>query len=216
VTTGAAAPDPPAQSDTTVWEQPTRLGYADMLRGYGGTIAPLLAGFSLATIAALVSAENVPRWANWSVLALTLTVALLITTMQLAVIALGHATPPGDRLGWRPEATREEAQLQEVRASQRHDYAWVAFYWRLAGVCYDLALCAFLAGLLLLLIPEDDSVPRIAACVVAGIALLSELAWMVSNWRGVPLRAYAAKPEPDAPDAPALTDEGRRAVLRTD
>src|SRR5688572_11389693 len=68
-------PPPPT---TRVWSRPRRLGYPEMLRISGGIVAPLLAGFSLATITLLVTSDSRPRLSEWAVVAFVAAVGFLL------------------------------------------------------------------------------------------------------------------------------------------
>ena len=178
----AQAPDrPPAWKDG-VWEQPNNLGFADQLRGLGGSVAPVLAGFSLATIATLQTASTGPPLEEWSLVAFASSAVLLLMTMQLSSHALGRSAPPSVRLDWSPGARVDPRTLDGVRQRQRTDMTTVQIFWRRAGLCYDLGLLSFLTGVLLLLIPEFWSAERIAAVGIAGTALFVEVIWAAKTW----------------------------------
>lgn len=114
------------------WVRPRTLGYHESLRGLGGIVSPLLAGFSLATIATLVTSENPPPLAEWAVAALALAITLLLYSMQTASQALTHNPSPQEILNWRPEATVSVEELQRAREAQAADFAEMA---RLGGGC---------------------------------------------------------------------------------
>jgi hypothetical protein len=183
------AAEPDARRDDmshTLWRRPQRLGYTETLRGLGGVVAPLLTGFSLATIAALVSADDPPPLADWAILALALTMALLLFSMQVAFLALARNPSPAEVLNWAPEATVSEDELEAARVRQSSDFHEMSRLWNLAGPTYDLGVLAFLAALALLLIPDTWSESRIAAICVGVVALLGEGWWTLANRRLLP------------------------------
>lgn len=197
-----------------VWRRPKdNLGYADHLRGLGGVVSPLLAGFSLAAIAQLLTTENPPPLTDWAVLALATSVAFLLHSMQLAHAALAADPSPATYLVWYPEALVEKDALLEVRRKQVQKYREMVRYWLRANVSYDVGLVAFLAGLVLLLIPEQWSGARIAAVSIAGAALLLEGWWAIANRMPDQLPHPVYSRTPAHVELTPLTARGMAAVL---
>lgn len=163
------------------WVRPKKLGYSETLRGLGGIVAPLLTGFSLATIALLLTSRDKPQLANWAVAALATTVAFLLFSMQVAFLALARSPSPADILTWEPQVAISLEDLQKARAEQAARSADMSRLWRLCGSAYDIGIVSLLAALLLLLIPYSWTAPRIAAVVIVGLALTGELWWTVAN-----------------------------------
>jgi hypothetical protein len=163
------------------WNRPTRLGYPEGLRGLGGVVSPLLAGFSLAAIAGILTAEDAPPQAEWAVLAFACSIALLLLAMQLAFLALARDPLPTTQLAWHPEALVDEKALSSLRRRQASAFEEMVVYWRKSNRSYDLGVVAFLAGVVLLLIPDAWTAARIAAIAVAGAALALEVWWAAAN-----------------------------------
>jgi hypothetical protein len=176
-------PKPPTVSSDAVWDRPTRLGYAEGLRGLGGVVAPVLAGFSLAAIAQILTASTPPHLGSWALVAFASAVAFLLHCMQVAYFALARDPQPATHLSWYPEALVDEEKAREVRRLQAKTFEEVVRYWLRANVTYDLGLTSFLAGVVLLLIPGAHhwSGVRIVALVVASGALLLEVWWALAN-----------------------------------
>lgn len=196
------------------WERPKLFGYAETLRGLGGIVAPLLTGFALATIALLVTASDKPRLADWATVALSVTVACLLYSMQVAFLALARSPSPGDILNWVPEAAVSVEALTKVRAEQAANLNAVRGLWKHTSLAYDIGVVSLLAGLLLLLIPHHWVAATTAAVVVAGIALLAEVWWTVANritW--LPHPAVRRSDHTPASNPPPLTATGLAAVL---
>lgn len=177
--------DVPAGADVPkrphVWERPQRLGYQETLRGLGGVVAPLLTGFSLATIAVLVTSKDRPPLSDWAEAALAAAVGLLLYGMQCSFLALSRTPSPPDIVAWLPEATVDATALDDARAEQAANMADVKRLWKRTGLTYDLGLLSFLAGLLLLLIPHAWSAARIFGVGIAGLALFVEIWWTLAN-----------------------------------
>jgi hypothetical protein len=147
----------------------------------GGVVAPLLTGFSLATIALLLTSASKPKLADWAVVAFAGTVGLLLLAMQTAFLALSRSPSPADIRTWQPETAVSAEALQSAREEQAANMHDVKRLWRMCGRSYDLGILAFLAGVVLLLIPDDWSGPRIVGVVIASLAFGGELWWTLAN-----------------------------------
>jgi hypothetical protein len=179
--TQAAAPP------ISVWERPSALGYQESLRGLGGIVAPLLAGFSLTAISVIVTANDVPRFAYWAVAAFSGCVALLLFSMQTAVSALNQNATPADILMWHPEATVSEAAFQEVRKMQAADFREMKRRGKRSFQAYGWGIVTFLLGVAFLLVPHAWTASRIVGLVPIGAALLLEVYWLAANrWGSLP------------------------------
>ncbi len=196
------------------WERPKLFGYAESLRGLGGIVAPLLTGFALATIALLVTASDKPRLADWATVALSVTAACLLYSMQVAFLALARSPSPGDILNWVPEAAVSVEALTKARAEQAANLDAVRRLWKRTGLAYDIGIVSLLAGLLLLLIPHHWVAATTAAVVVAAAALLGEVWWTVANRiKWLPHPAVRRSDHTPASEPPPLTATGLAAVL---
>jgi hypothetical protein len=169
------------KSTSAPWQRPNRFGYPETLRGLGGVVAPLLTGFSLATIALLLTSASKPKLADWAVVAFAAAVGFFLLAMQIAFLALARSPSPADIHTWQPEITISAAALQSAREEQAANMHDVKRLWDICRRGYDLGILAFLAGVVLLLIPDDWSGVRIVGVVVAGLALLGELWWTLAN-----------------------------------
>lgn len=169
------------------WRRPQLLGYPETLRGLGGIVAPLLTGFSLTTIAVLLTSTHRPPLSNWSVVALALAVVFFLYSMQVAFLALARSPLPSDFISWIPGIASDQDALATAQVEQRATFEEMARFWKRAGLSYDLGLDAFLAGFVLLLIPHTWSLPHTARVVIAGVALAGEFWWTAANrWHKIP------------------------------
>ena len=146
-------------------------------------VAPVLAGFSLAAIAQILTASSPPHLGDWALVAFASAVAFMLHCMQLAFFALARDPQPSTHLNWYPEALVDAEKAREVRRLQAETFEEVVRYWLRSNVTYDLGLTAFLAGVVLLLIPSAHhwTGPRIAALVVASGAFVLEAWWGLAN-----------------------------------
>jgi hypothetical protein len=209
----------------SVWQRPRALGYHETLRGLGGIVAPLLAGFSLAAIATIVTGQEGPPMADWAVAAFAAAVAFLLFSMQVAFESLRQNSSPEDVLAWRPEATVSENELHLARKAQAADFGEMTRLGRLSLNMYGAGLIAFLLGVLLLMIPEDWSVAWVIGVAVTAGALALEAWWLAANrWRRLPhpvardinpthAATWTGDPPPlDRTGLAAVIDPGRRAA----
>ena len=83
-----------------VWKTPVRLAYADGIRGLGGTVSPLLAGFALAAIATILTADagDAPPQGGWAAAAFAASVGLLLYAMQDSMLCLSRSASPDEYL----------------------------------------------------------------------------------------------------------------------
>jgi hypothetical protein len=162
------------------WQVVYPLGTTDAMRSLGTVAAPLLAGFGLATVGLLVTAERAPLLADWAVAAFAAGSTLMVFCVQLTCTGLLYATPPAERTSWlqgRPEA---RAALDV----QRKDLWLSSSYFRRAAWAYDLALTAHLIGLTALLVPRRAEPGRWIGVAVVLVALVMEITWIVTAHRG--------------------------------
>jgi len=184
VTSTAKGASVAPKSTSAPWQRPKRLGYPETLRGLGGVVAPLLTGFSLATITLLLTSAGRPKVADWAVVTFAAAVGLFLLTMQIAFLALARSPSPADIRAWQPETAISAKALQSAREEQAANMHDVKRLWDICGLSYDLGILAFLAGLVLLLIPDDWSGPRIVGVAIAGLAFAGELWWTLANHLG--------------------------------
>jgi hypothetical protein len=166
-----------------IWDRPARLGYQETVRGMGGIVTPLLAGFCLATIATIVAADNPPKLAGGAVLALGAAAGLLLYSMQVAFMALENDPSPEQMLMWYPEGTVNKKSLGDIRARQAQAMAQVRIYVYRHSITYELGMLLFLTGLFLVIWPRSASFPRVTALIVVAGAIAMEVWWMVARYR---------------------------------
>ncbi|HTW12761.1 MAG TPA: hypothetical protein VME01_08465 [Solirubrobacteraceae bacterium] len=176
----------PNSAETQLWQRPGRLGSPESMKGLGGVVAPLLAGFALSAIVVLLSTTRHPRLWQPAVLALALAVALLLYSMQVAFYALQHYASPLEWLGWYPEATVNIESLSDIRERQAREQARFRAISGRHAWSYELGLLCFLAGLGLLLwpnFPRHHQFPiwPVLATGAVALAFAVEVWWMVAR-----------------------------------
>lgn len=195
-----------------LWQRPQRLGFAAAITGTGGIVAPFLAGFSLSTIAILVTASDRPKLTEPAILAFAGAASMLLHSMQVGFIALEHYASPEDWLAWYPEATVNKLSLNGIRQRQAVAHARIVASAKRHAITYELGLMLFLLGLFLLIWPTwpakgHPSIWRLVGLAVVGVAFLIEVWWSVARQynarqetKGKTKRMRRPTPWPDVSD----------------
>lgn len=119
--------------------------------------APLLAGFSVASIGLILTSQSF-RWPGVTLLLLTLSTILLVTSVQFAVTYQKYYYSLADVQSW---WTDEEIESNErvIAREQADDFAeWRKAAWG-AMACYNMGIALLAASLATFLapLPGDDS-----------------------------------------------------------
>lgn len=170
---------PPRSSLT--WKQPEHPGEPELQRGIASAAAPVLAGFSLATIAVLLTATATPPASEWAIAAFVAAAAMLIFAMQADFHALRFSVPPATRLDAYPEARTDREVLTSLRRMQARDVVLAEHYGVLGRVGYNLGLLCFFGGLALLTYPGKWGIGSGAAFVAACTAFFTEVRWIARS-----------------------------------
>jgi hypothetical protein len=167
------------------WQVVYPLGRTDAMRSLGTVAAPLLAGFGLATLALLVTADQGPRFSGVAVAAFALGSTLFVFCLQLTCTGLLYAAPPADRVAWQGEpGPADAAAVERALDVQRKDIWLTDRYFQPARWMYDLGLAAHLVGLAALCVPRGGDAGRWAATAVVLTALAVEVLWIAGTHRG--------------------------------
>src|ERR1700749_4262473 len=173
-------------SEPRVWNRRRPINYPKQIEVTGGIAAPLLAGFSLTTVAQLVIGRDHPWLSDWAVGLFAIAAALLVYALQFSATALGYAATPSERLDYNPEAAFKPDILHVIRNRQWEEMELRAKYTTRTKYCYNFGLLAFLAGLGLLLVPHQTwpwPWGRLIGVAVVGASLIIEVMWTFSNAR---------------------------------
>jgi hypothetical protein len=167
-----------------VWNRRRPINYPKQIEMAGGIAAPLLAGFSLTTVAELVVGQDHPWLSDWAIALFAIAAALLVYAVQFSATALGYAATPSDRLDYSPEAAFKPDILHVIRARQWEEMELRAKYTDRTKYCYNFGLLAFLGGLGLLLVPHQGwpwPWGRLIGVIVVSISIIIEFMWILSN-----------------------------------
>jgi len=169
-----------------VWNRRRPINYPKQVEMAGGFAAPLLAGFSLTTVAQLVIGSDHPWLSDWATALFAIAAVSLVYAVQFSATVLSYAATPSERLDYSPEAAFKPDILRVIRARQWEEMELRAKYTVRTKYCYNFGLLAFLGGLGLLLVPHH-SWPwpwgRLVGVIVVSISLIIEVMWIASNAR---------------------------------
>jgi hypothetical protein len=165
------------------WQQPFPYGQFEFVKGFGGVVAPLLAGFSLTTITLLLTTttQNRPRYTEWAIVAFALSTVFLLLGIEYSMRVSRHGALPSDRLDWFPEATVARKYLNWQRELQAEDYLLMLWHARVADILRGLGPLLFLVGLALLLVPTEWTSPEIVGFAVVVASGLLQVALLASE-----------------------------------
>jgi hypothetical protein len=176
------SPQPPPAPETILvewWSVPNALGISEMVKGFGGIVPPVIAGFSLTTLATLLTADHPPRLATWADVGFIVTAACLLYSMQFSFTALRHWATPQDRLDWKPDAREDGHKLFLERRAQAIDLVLFRNYTARARGWYNFGLISFTVSIVCLTVPRgspgvwrDD---RLAMFAAAAVGVIGEL-----------------------------------------
>jgi hypothetical protein len=153
------------------WQKPNPLGFGAAVNSTAYVAAPLLAGFSVATIGVITTSEQSFRWPGATLVCLTVAAILLIASLQLGIVAQKYFTSGADYKAWwtEEEITRRQDEFSENQEYDFRDWLlWAAW----ATVIFYLGIAVLAAGLATLLAPLTSENGALASGKWTGFALL--------------------------------------------
>jgi len=167
-----------------VWNRRRPINYPKQIEITGGIAAPLLAGFSLTTVAQLVIGNDHPWLSEWAVALFAISATLLVYAMQFSASLVGYSATPSDRLDYNPEAAHDPRILRAIRRRQWEEMELRRRYTVRTRHCYNLGLIAFLSGLGLILVPNHPwpwPWGHFVGVSVVSVSIMVEILWAISN-----------------------------------
>jgi hypothetical protein len=170
------------------WRKPAPLGYANAIDSVGGVAAPLLAGFSLASVIVVSDDAANFRWPGAAMLCLAIAAVMLVGTVQCAFNARQYIWSGAEVQAWWPDMKEKSEREERLREEQdwafRRWQAWTTWTRR----TYELGILALLVALALALPPQHgmgiQGGLRWVASSVVFAACAGEVAWIAANlWR---------------------------------
>jgi hypothetical protein len=164
------------------WQKPAPLGYGQAIDTVTTIAAPLLAGFSVATIGVIASSSDKFRWPGVTLLMLTAAAILLVTSLQCGFFARQHLYSARDVGDWWPEEDRTPASNERLQREQHEDIQrWRRWVPR-ARYTYDVGIVTLALGVAAALVPPSDSGAQVdwrwAAASLAAAGAIGELVWI--------------------------------------
>ena len=160
------------------WDAPDRIGYAGAIDSMGSVAAPLFAGFAVVVTVQILTSPEITRWPDLALVLTLLAAAALGASVQFAFRARLFAATPPEIEAWWPEP--DEATQEMMRAQQRRHQAAFRVWADRARHAYNVGLLAFLAAIVVVLVPPGDwTTMRALAAILAAVALTVELAWVL-------------------------------------
>jgi hypothetical protein len=163
------------------------LGYPAALDAVGNVAAPLLAGFSLASVVVVAADPSHFRWSGAAILALAIAALLLVNAVQCSFHARRNLWSASDVQAWWPELNDHPAW--EVRLREEQDAAFEK--WRLwsrwTTRMYNAGIFVLIIGLICVLPPPsgrgNDQMLRWLATAFAVVSLAAEGIWIILSER---------------------------------
>jgi hypothetical protein len=204
----------PPPSGKPVWGRPPYPNQSEALSGLIGIGAPLVAVGELTTIGVLLTQESAPKFMPWvgpALLAMCLSLAMMVGSIQYGFWAVSFRNSPENLLMWHPGATLDLGRLRLAQTILARNNALFQKIKRLAELLFRGGLLLFLLSLALLLHPPraDDADAgslahsvatadwRNAAQWVLVTALAIEALWMVTGAWDWLLERLSTKWDPD-------------------
>jgi len=169
-----------------VWSRRRPINSGKEAEMVGGIAAPLLAGFSLTTVAQLVVSNPRPWLAGYAIAVFAVAAAFLLNSLQFSATALAYAATPSERLDYVPEASSNTEILGIIRRRQWEELGLRTRYIDRARFCYNSGLLAFLGGLGLIIVPHHSwpwPAGQLIGVIAVAISLLFEALWIFSGAR---------------------------------
>ena len=179
------APEPQDGGTPLYWDTPKLYGEAEALNTMGTIAAPLLGGFSLASmVQTLTITTSETRWPDAALLLFMLAAVLFIATVQFMFVARWYQASPADFNAWWPDAEQPQ-RMRELRNEQKRHAAGFRMWSGRARIEYRLALLCLQAALTILAVPAEShgqlSVLRWSAVAIGGAAFIAQAAWTIGN-----------------------------------
>lgn len=168
------------------WSKPRPLGYGKAVESLGTVAAPLLAGFSLASVIVVTDDSTNFRWPGAAAFALVVAAVMMIGAVQCGFNSRQYLWSGAEVREWWPDMRDDSARetvLREQQALAFHRWDVWATWMR---VTYNLGILALLVGLALALPPQHDTEAqanwRWAAAGLAFAACAAEVFWILAGF----------------------------------
>lgn len=151
------------------WRKPAPLAYGSALDMVSSTAAPLLAGFSLASVIVVADDAVAFRWPGVAMLGLAAAAIFMVTAVQCGFHARTYLWSASDVADWWPELKPDTPLEDRLRDDQHGAYARWRKWATATVVAYNAGLLSFLAGLAVSLPPKS------------GVGVQETLRWVTAS-----------------------------------
>jgi hypothetical protein len=170
------------------WRQPKPLGYGNAVESGTSVAAPLLAGFSFASVIVISDDASNFRFPGAAILGLTIAAAFFLGAIQCGYSARQYYWSAAEAFNWQPSAKEEQAELEKLSQDQAEAFGHWELWSTWAVNLFYFGIFALLAGLAMALPPKKDVVGvemwlRWTAVIVAFAALVGEALGIVITLR---------------------------------
>ena len=181
-----SAAQPQDRGEPLYWDAPELYGEAEALNVMGTIAAPLLGGFSLASMVLTVTiTTSETRWPDAALLLFMLAAVLFVGTLQFMFVARRYQASPSDLKAWWPDAEQPQ-RMKKLQNEQKWHARGFRRWSRRALVLYRTALLCLQAALTMLAVPAVShgqvSVLRWSAVAVGGAAFTAQAVWIIGNF----------------------------------
>jgi hypothetical protein len=190
------------------WKKPSPLGLAPAFDMVTGIAAPVLAGFSVATIVIVVSAADHFKWPGATLLCLTIGLVLLVASLQFGFHARSHLYSPQEIYAWWTPADFDASpgRLELRRSEQaKHFQRWEVWV-RRASITYDVGIIALAAGLGAALAPLNSEHATEAALRWTALSICWLGAALECIWHACDLRSSRKRNAITGIQSPAILE----------
>jgi hypothetical protein len=170
------------------WRKPRPLGYGNAADSLGSVAAPLLSGFSLASVIVVSDDSASFRWPGVVAFFLAVAAVLLIGAVQCGYNARQYFWSASDVRDWWPDMIEGSDREEVLREEQALAFARWSMWVSWMRNTYNVGILALLVGLACSLPPRLDSNAQAdwrwtaAAFVFAGC--VAEACWIIMGlWR---------------------------------
>lgn len=178
-----SSPAPQNKFRPPKWRKPSPLGYGNAAESLGSVAAPLLAGFSLASVIVVSDDSANFRWPGATAFALAAAAVLLLGTVQCGYNSRQYLWSAADVQEWWPDMVENSDRETILREEQALAFARWNIWTTWTRITYNLGILALLSGLALALPPQCDNDVQAgwrwaaAGLVFAGCAV--EACWII-------------------------------------
>lgn len=136
------------------WQKPAPLGYGGATDTVSTVAAPLLAGFSVATIGVVAANSHSFRWSGIALFALTAAAILMVASLQFGFHARQHLYFATDIRDWWTVEDLNESRIARLQRQQKEDFQRWLNWSAKRRFAYNAGIVTLALGIAATLVPE--------------------------------------------------------------